>query len=122
MREETPKITIVKKEKDPKKVEAGKRLAAISKSTKERKIRKKMESGNKQENGSGDIGINYGLLFGFLGTAVAIGSLYYTRKDYEREAKKLETIKEEAEPEPKNIEIERNVKMKTRNNHLDTFD
>ena len=31
MTEETPKITTVKKEKDPKSVEAGKRLAALNK-------------------------------------------------------------------------------------------
>ena len=31
MSEETPKITTVKKEKDPKRVETGKRLAALNK-------------------------------------------------------------------------------------------
>ena len=34
---ETPSIVTTKKEKDPKRVEAGKRLAAISKQAKERK-------------------------------------------------------------------------------------
>ena len=118
----TPKITATKKEKDPKRVEAGRRLAAISKAAKERKMREIIVSESKHDSGSGDIGINYGLLFGFLGTAVAIGSLYYTRKDYERQTKKLEIIKEEVEPEPKNIEIERSIKIKTQNNHIDTFD
>ena len=116
--EDSPKITITKKEKDPERVEAGKRLATISKAAKERKVRDKIEL----ENDSSGFEINYGLLIGFLGTAVAIGSLYYTRKNYERETKRLETIKEDSEPEPKNVEIERSVKIKTRNNHLDTFD
>ena len=77
------KIT-TKKEKDLKRVEAGKRLAAVSKAAKERKMRAKIESERNQENGSGDnSGINYGLLFGFIGAVTAIGSFYYTRKKHE---------------------------------------
>ena len=118
--EDSPKITTTKKEKDPKRIEAGKRLAAISKSARERKMRAKIESERNLENGSSDnSGINYGFLFGFLGTAVAIGSLYYTRKDYERETKRLETIKEE--PEPKHVKIER-IDHRPPKNSLDTFD
>ena len=82
-----------KKEKDPERVEAGKRLAAISKASKERKMRDKIESEKKA--GDGDFSINYGLLFGAIGTAVAIASLYYTRKDYERETINHEVVKEE---------------------------
>ena len=37
---EEPKITSVEKTKDPRRVEAGKRLAMISKQAKERKARK----------------------------------------------------------------------------------
>ena len=88
-----PKITATKKEKDLKRVETGKRLASISNVAKERKMRVKILSESNQENGSGDTGINYSLVFGFIGTAAAIGSFYYTRKKYERETKKLETIK-----------------------------
>ena len=81
-------------------------------------MRDKIESERNQENGSGDNSvINYGFLFGFLGTAVAIGSLYYTRKDYEGETKKLETIKEE----PKKVKIER-IDHRPPKNSLDTFD
>ena len=58
----TPKITATKKEKDPKRVEAGRRLAAISKAAKERKMREKIVSERKQDNGSGEIRINYGVL------------------------------------------------------------
>ena len=109
-----------KKEKDPKRVEAGKCLATISKAAREKKIHVKIETERNQENGSGNNSeINYGFLFGFLGTAVTIGSLDYTRKDYERETKRLETIKEEEKP--KNIEIERIDHIPPKNS-LDTFD
>ena len=83
--ENTPKITAVKKEKDPKRVEAGKRFAAISKSAKEKKMSEKMESeqNNSSMGGFGDI--NHGLVFGFIGTAVVIVSLYYRREEYKRE-------------------------------------
>ena len=101
MSEETPKITTVKKEKDPKRVEAGKRLAAISKAAKERKMCNKIESENKQENAGFDYNINYGLVFGILGTAAAICSLYYTREEYKRETVKHETTRKE--PEPKDV-------------------
>ena len=53
--ESAPKITATKKEKDPKRVEAGKRLPAISKAAKERKMRDKIES----ENSNNDFNINY---------------------------------------------------------------
>ena len=82
-------------------------------------MRKKIESERNRNNSGDNSGINYGLLFGFLGTAVATGSLYYTRKEYERETKKLDTIKEE--PEPKHVEIERS-NHRPPENSLDTFD
>lgn len=82
--EESPRITKVKKEKDPKRVEAGKRLAPISKAAKVRKMCDKIETENKMD--SGDLGINYGLVFGLLGTLAGIGSLYYTRKEYNLKA------------------------------------
>ena len=87
----------MKKQKDPKRVEAGKRLAAISKAAKEKKMRDKIESENKQETGSIFHNINYGLVFGILGTAAAIGSLYYTRKEYKSESKSLDKMREESE-------------------------
>ena len=91
-------------------------MAAISKAAREKIIRSKIESERNQENGSGDNSvINYGFLFGFLGTAVAISSLYYTK--YERETKKLETIKEES----KHVKIKR-IDHRSPINSLDTFD
>ena len=101
MSEETPKITTVKKEKDPKRVEPGKRLAAISKAAKQRKMRNKIESENKQENGSSDCSINYGIVIGILGTAVSIGS----SEEYKRDTVKLENTREE--PESKHVEIQK---------------
>ena len=57
--EDSPKIITIKKKKDPERVQAGKRLAAISKAAREKKIRAKMESERSQENGSDDnSGIN----------------------------------------------------------------
>ena len=119
MSEESPKITAIKKEKDPKRVEAGKRSAAISKAAKERKMRNKIESENKQENGSGDYSINYGIVFGILGTAAATGSLYYTREEYKRDTIKQETTREE--PEPKHVEIKKTGYRPPENN-LDSFE
>lgn len=99
--EETPKITKEKKEKDPKRVEAGKRLAAICKAAKEKKMRDKIES----ENSNNDFNINYGLVFGFIGTAVAIASLFYRREEYKRETLKPVVINRvEQEKEPKHVE------------------
>ena len=98
--EVAPKITKEKKEKDPKRVEAGKRLAAISKATKEKKMPDKIES----ENSNNDLNINYGLVFGFIGTAVAIASLYYKREEYKREVLQPVTIKMEPEKEPIQVE------------------
>ena len=102
MSEETaPKITATKKEKDPKGVEAGKRLAAISKAAKERKMRDKIES----ENSNNDFNINYGLVFGFIGTAVAIVSLYYRREEFKRETLQPVIING-VEPEKEPIHLE----------------
>ena len=55
MSEETPKITTILKEKDPKRVEAGKRLAQLNK---ERKLHKEQQM-EIDENKSY---INYGLI------------------------------------------------------------
>ena len=80
--ENVPKITAVKKEKDPKRVEAGKRLAAMSKNAKEKKMREKIESKHNNSSMMGSFGdVNYGLVFGFIGIAVAIVSLYYRREE-----------------------------------------
>ena len=110
--EETPKITIEKKEKDPKRIEAGKRLAAISKAAKERKMLDKIES----ENSNGDFNINYGLVFNFIGTAVAIASLYYKREEYKRDTLQPVVINRvEQEKEPNHVETIKPTKKTARN-------
>ena len=88
MSEETPKITTVKKKKDPKRVEAGKRLAAISKEARERKMRERLE----QE--SGGWGVSFGLILGSIGVLAAVGSLYYARKDYVRQERNDSCVEE----------------------------
>ena len=98
--EDAPKITKEKKEKDPNRLETGNPLAAISKAAKERKMREKIES----ENSNGDFNINYGLVFGFIGMAVAIASLYCKREEYKREVLQPVTIKMESEKEPIQVE------------------
>ena len=70
---ETPKITTILKEKDPKCAETGKRLAQLNK---ERKLRKEQQM-EIDENKSY---INYGLILNFVGVAVAVVSLYYASK------------------------------------------
>ena len=95
--EEQPKITTVKKLKDPRRVEAGKRLAEISKRAKEDKLRKRIESENEQRSKEEGWSISYGHMLGLVGTACAIGALYYARRSDNREAKRLEATREEPE-------------------------
>ena len=97
--EKAPKITSVKKDKDPKRVQAGKRLAAISKTARENKMRKKIEAEKSQESWN----INYPIVFGAIGAIAAPGGLYYRRSEYIRETQKLESVKEEKELEPVHI-------------------
>ena len=89
--EKAPKITSVKKDKDPKRVQAGKRLAAISKTARENKMRAKIEAEKS------DVGwnINYPILFGAAGAFAALGALYYRRNEYIRETQRQEATKEE---------------------------
>ena len=63
MSEDHPKITTVKKEKDPRRVEAGKRLASISKAARERKMREKILAESKQNDNIESSDINYGYLY-----------------------------------------------------------
>ena len=67
------KITTVEKVKDPKRVEAGKKLAQISKHAKERKLREKIQRDNVKEENS-----DY-LYYVAIGGLVLTGiSSYYT--------------------------------------------
>ena len=73
MSEETPKITTFKKEKDPKRVEARKRLAQLNK---ERKLHNEQQI----EIDENSLAVNYGLILDVIGVAVAVVSLYYVSK------------------------------------------
>ena len=95
--EDKPKITTVKKHKDPKRVEAIRRLAQISQKAREEKIRRKIESEDKQRNVRESWDVNYGYIVGSVGLACALGSLYYTRRGDIRGTKRIEMIKEEPE-------------------------
>ncbi|CAB4004652.1 Hypothetical predicted protein [Paramuricea clavata] len=68
------------KKKDPKRVAAGKRLAAISKIAKERK-KKQVESNESPSNDS---------MITYIGVAIALISLVLAYKTHQRETKELE--------------------------------
>ena len=78
------KITTTK-QKDPKKVEAGRRLGQISKQIREQKMRAKIEAENKT-----NWEINYNYLIGAGGLILAAISVYYARAEH---------IKKSSEPE-----------------------
>ena len=79
MTEETPKITTILKEKDPKHVEAGKRLAQLNK---ERKLHTEQQEDIKENT----ININYSPILNVIGVAAAVVSLYYVRKEFNSSA------------------------------------
>ena len=82
MAETPPQIVSSKKEKDPRRVEAGRRLALISKQAKEKKrIEREME-GTKSWAISPQSG---GLMLALTtaGVVAAVATLWYTRKDYQ---------------------------------------
>ena len=95
MSEETPKTTTILKEKDPKRVEAGKRLAQLNKERKLHRERKEYINENK-------ININYSLILKVIGVTAAVVSLYNVRKEFNSSAvKKNKTPKVETkDPEP----------------------
>ena len=68
-------IVTAKKEKDPRRVEAGKRLAAISKQAKERKRRERETLQNSRVPHSGYTGNMVGLAT--VGVVVAVATLWY---------------------------------------------
>ena len=74
------KKTAVKKEKDPKRVEAGKRLPQL----KERKIQQLSCKEQQGEIDDNKISINYGLILNAIGFTVTVISLYYVMKECER--------------------------------------
>ena len=78
----TPKVTVTsEKKKDPRRVEAGKRLAVLSKAARERK---KKEAVEPKESSSSDSLITY------IGVAIALVSLVLAYGAHQRETKEPE--------------------------------
>ena len=101
----TPKITVTsEKKKDPRRVEAGKRLAVLSKAARERK---KKEVVKPKESSSSDSLITY------IGVVIALVSLVLAYKAYQRETK---------EPEPQHIPETVVVTRKTDESKLDSLE
>ena len=73
--EDNGKIIVVAKQKDPRKVEAGRSLAAISKTAKEKEIRERTESERDVALSSEDscFQMNYGWIVGATGIAIGLG-------------------------------------------------
>jgi hypothetical protein len=101
----TPKVTVTsEKKKDPRRVEAGKRLAVLSKAARERK---KKEAAEPKESSSSDSLITY------IGVAIALVSLVLAYKSHQRETK---------EPEPQHIPETVVVTRKTDESKLDSLE
>jgi hypothetical protein len=78
----TPKVTVTSEnKKDPRRVEAGKRLAVLSKAERERK---KKEAVEPKESSSSDSLITY------IGVAIALVSLVLAYKSHQKETKEPE--------------------------------
>ena len=89
MSEETPKITTILKEKDSKRVEAGKRLAQLNK---ERKLHKEQQEEIESNTSYSSSTVNYHLILNVIGVAAAVVSLYYIRKEFEKKEPQVEPV------------------------------
>ena len=95
-------IVITRKEKDPKRVEAGKRLAAISKQAKEKK-RKEREHALHTRLDHFSVYGSATLMIGLTaaGVVAALATLWYTRKDSLATVAALEEPSSHNQPVPK---------------------
>ena len=98
---ETPQVPVTsERKKDPKRVEAGKRLAAINEIAKEKK-RKQAESGESSTSSN---------TLAYAGIVIALISLIITYKSNQREEKALEpkytppTVSIEKQPDRSNMD------------------
>ena len=103
-----PTIVTAKKEKDPRRVEAGKRLAAISKQAKERK-RVERESSALPSLTTGHY--KYMAILTTAGVAVALATLWYTMYPAVGAKKKTE------EPPNASKELERGANIEAKDTH-----
>ena len=100
MSEETAKITTILKEKAPKTVEAGKRLAQLNK---ERKLHKEQQIEIDENKSNSSSAVDYSLILNVIGVTVAVVSLYYVRKKCNKKVisnDKPQVVKEEKPPSP----------------------
>ncbi len=96
-----PTITSSVREKNPKRVAAGKRLGAISKQVKEAK---RLEQQAQQTNQSEETEVDNKYALCFVGRLVAAGAASYLHLNKDKlisDKKRLPTIPEEEEPPPK---------------------
>ena len=110
----SPKITKVEKSekiKDPRKVEAGKRLAVISREAKKRKARKRSAVVKSEQREISDY-IDYRYFIGGVGVVAAVGGLYFAYKRDNREEKVVKMVNEEPTK----------CVVKHENKKLDSFD
>ena len=98
---EEPKITsVVKTEKNPGRVAAGKRLAAISKEAKERKKLEREEAMKKSEDNDGN---NNNIIVGgvLLAVAGAVAYFLWNKQGEKKDQHEKVTIEEEPKPKTK---------------------
>ena len=120
---DTPKITKAEKSekiKDPRKVEAGNRFAAISREAKERKARERTAA-EKTETNTEDCctSIEYKYIIGGVGVVAAVGGLYFAyKRDRREEASKVSCVNTANEVKPEKSACA----VKHDNTKLDSFD
>ena len=122
--EDIAKITTVEKTekvKDRRRVMVGKRLAEISKATKEQKMRQKIEE-IEEEKKERSYNFDFKYLYPLTGLIIAEIFLYYSYKQNQREVKTLETTTKEKvnEETPRNVDIKKSPPGRV--NTLESFD
>ena len=101
MAETATSIVTTKKEKDPRRVEAGKRLAAISKQAKERKRMEREEKSKKEREAVGIPSTTLMVGLTAAGVITALATLWYTMYPRKRATVEEEPTPEAPEPIPR---------------------
>ena len=111
------KITSVEKVKDPKRVEAGKKLAAMSKQAKEKKA---IEKQNLQQMSIGELQVSSIEPLAVLGIVGVVGIVVYYK--YFSKSDLTETVNPVETPESKTIDLPKEQKQEPKRRELDTLD
>ena len=115
---EEAKITSIEKVKDPKKVEAGKRLAAVSKQAKEKKASQKMSVDEFQTPSINSINP-----LAVLGVVGVVGFVVYYKYFSKSKPEDLGDRSEAREPNETKVDSPKEVqKQKPKRRELDTLD